>query len=243
MLITDKIKALLSKETANQLPLLIEKANQNQSSYEDFINGVVDFEWSRREENRNKRKFKNANMPYSKKLDDFDVTRITGITENQLKQLAKLKWVDNHFNLILLGTPGLGKSHIALGLATIAINQGKKAIFITTRELMIVLKTEEVIKRSEKMLEKIKKADLLIIDDLVTIAKTEDELNLFFDLITILYEQTSIIITSNNQPKEWNKKVKEQKPLIAILDKLTHRAQIIQLEGESYRMENRETIF
>lgn len=208
---TIKIKTMLSKETANELPTIITQANKNKLSYEDFLNEVINFEWSRREEKSNKKKLKNANIPYIKYLDEFDINRIDGITKLQMNQLSELKWIDNCFNLIILGDPGVGKSHIALGLALLSIQNNKKVIFISARELMVVLKTETTIKKSARMMYNIRNSELLIIDDLTVIAKDKEELMLFFDLIVCLYEKASIIITSNNKPEEWNENIKNQK--------------------------------
>src|SRR5699024_9078028 len=115
-------------------------------------------------------------------------------------QLKELLWVEQLYNLILLGPPGVGKTHLAVGLGIKAIDMGYKVMFITMGELIQVLKTEEITRKSKTRMNRIRQADLVIIDDLMFMAMNQSEANLFFHLINELYNNASIILTSNKAP-------------------------------------------
>lgn len=149
--------------------------------------------------------------------------------------------------MILLGPPGEGKPHIAIGLGLEAIQNGYKAIFSTMGELIHVLKTQEYLSKSKTQLKRMMESDLVIIDDLMYMAMDQREANLFFHLINGLYERSSIILTSNKGPDQWGELKGELKGdqgiTTAILDRLLHRVEVIHLNEDSYRLKHRSTIF
>ena len=145
--------------------------------------------------------------------------------------------------LILLGPPGLGKTHIGIGLGLEAVEKGFKVYFSTMGELINLLKTEEFLRKAQIQLKRCREADLVIIDDLMYMAMDEREANLFFHLINDLYEKSSIILTSNKGPDQWGELMGSQGITTAILDRLLHRVEVIYLDGDSYRIKNRKTIF
>lgn len=165
------------------------------------------------------------------------------MSKKQFNQLKELLWIEQLYNLILLGPPGVGKTHLAIGLGMKAIYQGYKVIFTSMEELVQVLKTEEITRKSQTRMERIRNADLVIIDDLMFMAMNQSEENLFFHLINELYNTTSIILTSNKAPKEWGELLGDPAITTAILDRIMHRVEIIHLNGDSYRMKHRTSIF
>src|SRR5690625_2474623 len=158
-------------------------------------------------------------------------------------KLAELIWIEQLYNLILLGPPGVGKTHLAIGLGMKAIYSGYKVIFTTMGELVQTLKTEEITRKSQTRMKRIRNADLVIIDDLMFMAMNQSEANLLFHLINDLYSTSSVILTSNKAPKEWGELLGDPAITTAVLDRILHRVEIIHLNGDSYRMKHRKSIF
>lgn len=239
----DKLKSLRLGETADQLPLLLEDAEKNDDTYATFLESVINYEKQRREEKKIERHMKWATFPYHKTLEQFSLHEQKSLSKKQFNQLKELLWIEQLYNLILLGPPGVGKTHLATGLGIEAINQGYKVIFTTMGGLIQTLKTEEITRKSQTRMKRIRNADLLIIDDLMFMAMNQNEANLFFHLINDLYNTSSIILTSNKAPKEWGELLGDPAITTAILDRIMHRVEIIHLNGDSYRMKYRSTIF
>jgi len=239
----DTLKSVRLGEAANHLPVLLEKAETNDDTYTTFLMDVMKYEQKRREEKKIEKHFKWATFPFRKTLDEFDISEQQSMSKRQFNQLKELLWIEQLYNLILLGPPGVGKTHLAVGLGIQAINQGFKVIFSSMGELVHTLKTEEITRKSQTRMKRIRGADLVIIDDLMFMAMNQQEANLFFHLINDLYNNACIILTSNKAPKQWGELLEDPAITTAILDRLVHRSEIIHLSGESYRMKHRSSIF
>ncbi|CAI8974492.1 MULTISPECIES: IS21-like element helper ATPase IstB [Bacillus] len=239
----DLLRSLHLSETAQELPNLVDRSNKNQYSYLTFLRNVLKYEQKRREEKLIERRLKWATLPYHKTLDEFNLSEQQSLSQKQLNQLKDLTWLDQLFNLIILGPPGVGKTHLAAGLGIEAIYQGYKVMFISMGELIHTLKTEEFTRRAQTQMKRIREAHLVIIDDLMFMAMDQREANLFFHLINDLYNHSSIILTSNKGPSEWGELLGDPGITTAILDRIVHRAEVIHLNGDSYRMKHRVTIF
>lgn len=239
----DTLKSLRLAETANHLSTLLEQAETNHETYTSFLLNVVRYEQKRREEKQVERRLKAATFPYHKMLEQFNLNEQQSLSKKQYNQLKELLWIEQLYNLILLGPPGVGKTHLAIGLGMEAINQGYKVIFSSMGELIHTLKTEEITRKSQTRMNRIRTADLVIIDDLMFMAMNQKEANLFFHLINDLYNNACVILTSNKAPKEWGELLGDPAITTAILDRIMHRAEIIHLNEDSYRMKHRASIF
>lgn len=239
----EQFRHLRMVETAEELPVLLRQAEQSSWTYLEFLQELLIYELKRREEKNLEKRLKWARFPYHKSLDDFKIDEQQSLSIRQINQLREFNWLEQQYNLILLGPPGLGKTHIAIGLGLEAIQKGFRVYFSSMGELIQLLKTQEYLRKSQIQLKRCKEADLVIIDDLMYLAIDQREANLFFHLVNDLYERSSIILTSNKGPEQWSELMGDQGITTAILDRLLHRVEVIHLNGDSYRIKNRQTIF
>jgi len=153
-----------------------------------------------------------------------------------------MQWLDQAYNLIFLGPPGLGKSHLAVSLGIKAVEKGYKVSFISMENLIRHLKLQDTASRSRQRIKRIISSDLVIIDEIGFVPIKRDDSNMFFQLITMLYEQTSLIITSNKGFEDWAELMGDPVITTAILDRIVHHSEIFNLTGESYRVKYRTSI-
>lgn len=242
-----KIETMLKTVNLNHIAVQIEDIlNQaiNQSpSYEKFLEELLKCEIQGREEKRFEKRLKHAAFPEYKTLDEFDLKEQPTLSKKQFNQLRELSWIEQGYNLILLDPTGVGKTFFSIGLGIEAINLGYKVHFITMHDLIHVLKTQDILRTSKTKYKRIIDSDLVIINDLMFLAMEKNEANLFFQLINKLYGQSSIIITSNKGPEDWGELLGDPAITTAILDRIVHKCQVLNLDGESYRLKHRQTIF
>ncbi|WP_139192875.1 IS21-like element helper ATPase IstB [Anaerobacillus arseniciselenatis] len=234
---------LRMSETSKELTSFLRKAEANSWTYQEFLRELLTYEEKRREEKMIEKHLKWAKFPYEKSLEEFNLKELPSLSTRQLKQLQELSWLEESFNLVFLGPPGVGKTHISIGLGLEAVHRGHRVSFISMGELVPLLKTEEFLRKSQLRMKRIKEADLVIIDDLMYMAMDQNEANLFFHLINHLYERSSIILTSNKGPEEWGDLLGDQGITTAILDRLLHRSEVIHFDGASHRIKYRESLF
>jgi DNA replication protein DnaC len=238
------LKTVNMHHAAQALSELIEKSIEESQTCETFLEKILYTEIHGREKRKFEKRLKLASFPEYKTLDQFNLDEQETLSRRQFNQLKELSWLEKGFNLIFLGAPGVGKSHMSIGLGIEAINNGYKVKFISMADLIHTLKTQEISSASRNLIKRIVDSDLVIIDDLMFMAMEKNEANLFFQLVNKLYGQTSIIITSNKGPEDWGELLGDPAITTAILDRLIHKCEIINIyDIDSYRMKHRQKIF
>jgi DNA replication protein DnaC len=245
-------KLELIKEYAKNLNLnylrlnankIIEKADIGDSSYQDMLLSILENELNLKDKKAQERRLKNAGFPVIRKIEDFDMGFQKSITQKQINRLLEMEWIDRMYNLIFLGPPGVGKTHIAISLGFKAVELGYRVSFISMDNLMHTLKTQEISRKSKGKMNRILSSSLVIIDELGYLPISRDEANLFFQLISVLHEQASIIITSNKGLEDWTELLGDQALTTAVLDRISFRCELFNMSGKSYRLEHRESLF
>lgn len=244
---TEQIKSYCKKLRLSALSAnfdqVVADAEQHQLSYLDLVKNLMESEVKYRKSKDMERRTKQARLPLQYNLELYDHTFDNGLSKQQLNQLRELKWLEQNFNIILMGPSGTGKTYIAAGLCFDAVEKGYLAYFKTMEDLVKILKMKDMTKTAVTEYRRIMKANLLVIDDIMMFPVSKDDAVAFFNLINELHQRTSLIITTNKAPIEWAEVLQDKVLTTALLDRILYRCEIIKLEGNSYRMKNRKTIF
>ena len=239
----ETLKELRLSAISNELDNHLANALEKKPAYIDFLHTVFNHELNVRLAKANERRMQVATFPYVRTLSEFSIDEQSSLSKQQFNQLSSLDWIDQSYNLVLLGPTGVGKTHLSVGLGIKAVEQGFKVIFVTMGEMIRLLKTQEITTKSQQKIKRMKQSNMIILDDLMFMALTKQEANLFFHFINEIYETTSIVLTSNKAPQEWGQLIGDEIITAAILDRIVQKSEIIQLSGDSYRVKHRKNIF
>jgi len=201
-----------------------------------FLARLVEMEMIDRERRMVERRIKAAKFPAAKSLDSFDFKAIPKLNKMQVLELARCEWIERRENVIALGPSGTGKTHVALGLGLAACQKGLPVRFITAATLVSELmeaRDERRLLRLQKQLANVK---LLIIDELGFVPLSKTGAELLFEMISQRYERGATLITSNLPFDEWTETFGTERLTGALLDRLTHHVNILEMNGESYRL-------
>lgn len=196
-------RSLRLSAAAEQLGALLTQAEEQELSYLDFAQRMAEHELSERHRTRVSRHLKQAQFPADKPLETFDYRHQTTITKRQVNALLDFGFIDNRHNLVFIGPPGVGKTHLAIGIGQKAVQAGYKVLFRNALELVEDLELSEMKNELKKRLTQLAKYDVLIIDELGYLPMTRQSRYNLFQLINSLYEYRSIILTTNKDFTCW----------------------------------------
>lgn len=207
--------------------------------YERFLLALCESEIGHRKAQKIKRAIDAAKFPFVKELSSYDFTAVESIQKTHVLELAQGGYMERAENLLLVGAPGLGKTHLAIGMALAACRQNKRVRFYRTAKLVDELMVMQHNLRLSRFVAKFEKLDLLVLDELGYFPVEKEGAQLLFQLVSDLYERVSIVITSNLRFTEWNRIFADQTMTAAFIDRLTHKGYILEFIGESYRYRHR----
>jgi DNA replication protein DnaC len=234
----ENLKRLRLSAMASHFESHARQATESGMDYGEFLLSLTDIELQIRSENSLKRRLREANFPLLKTLEGFDFESAPGLNAMLIRELAEGDYIRNHRNVIFMGKSGTGKTHLATGLGMESCRQGQRTRFVTacglTNEL-IEAKTEKDLQRR---LNKYERYGLLIIDELGYVPFSKDGASLLFQVLANRNERKSVIITTNLGFGDWTQVFGDANLTAALLDRLTHKAQIISCTWDSYRLKD-----
>lgn len=218
-----------------------EQAAQKNLSYLDFLENLLESESKAKYERNVKLKMLWARFPYQKRLDQFDFSFQPGVDERKVKELASLRFIEQRENVILLGPPGVGKTHLAIALGLEAIVHDQSTYFVTMQELVDQLaQARDEHRLKEKMATFTRKTRLLIVDEIGYLPLDLFGATCFFQIVSERYERGSLLLTSNKSYADWGTIFQDNVMATAILDRLLHHSHTLNIKGESYRLKDKK---
>jgi DNA replication protein DnaC len=222
-----------------QLDAVCEQAAQADLDYKSFLVQALATEWQGRDHRGIETRLRQARFPWIKTLEQFDFEFQPSLDRRQVRELAGLSFVERAQNVVILGPPGVGKTHLAVGLGVKAVESGYSVQFLTLESLMTRLVKAKHENRLERALQQLGYPKLLIIDEIGYLPLSREEASLFFRLIVRRYERASLIVTSNKSFLDWGEVFNDHVLATAVLDRLLHHASTLNIKGESYRLKEK----
>jgi DNA replication protein DnaC len=238
VLLRHHLKALRLPTIGAECEKVAQRAAADNIDHLTYLLQLLELELLDREKRAADRRLKAAKFPTIKTLENFDFSARPSVNKVLIAELARCEWIDKRENVLMIGNPGTGKSHLATGLATQACAKGYRVRFYRTTELVTAL----IEARDERSFMRLKsqliRLDLLVLDELGYVPASKVGAELLFDVISTAYERTSLIVTSNLPFESWTEVLGSERLTGATLDRLTHRCLIIETKGESYRLQD-----
>ena len=222
-----------------QLEAVCEQASQRELDYKSFLAQALETEWQGRFQRGIEARLRLARFPWIKTLEQFDFDFQPSLDRRQVRELSGMSFVERAHNVVILGPPGVGKTHLAVSLGVKAVEAGYSAQFLTLETLITRLVRARHENRLDRALQQLTYPKLLIIDEIGYLPLSREEASLFFRLVVRRYERASLIVTSNKGFLDWGEVFNDPVLATAILDRLLHHASTLNIKGESYRLKEK----
>ena len=222
-----------------QLDTVCEQAAERDLDYKSFLTRALETEWQGRDRRGIETRLRQARFPWVKTVEQFDFDFQPSLDRRQVRELAGLSFVERGHNVVILGPPGVGKTHLSVALGVKAVEAGYSVRFVTLETLITRLVKAQSENRLERALKQMVYPKLLVIDEMGYLPLSRDEASLIFRLITRRYERASTIVTSNKSFLDWGEIFNDHVLATAVLDRLLHHATTLNIKGESYRLKEK----
>jgi DNA replication protein DnaC len=229
------LKQLRLPAMVAELEKLSREAAASNQSYEQFLLQLTEIELAARAANALSARIKQADFPVAKDFDTYDFSVLPNLPKPKLLELARGEWIEQKYNCCFIGSPGTGKTHLAIALGQAACRAGYRVRFFTAAELVSKLEQAQKQYTLDRFLGQLDRAELLICDELGYVSFSRAGVELLFRVFTDRYERSSLLITGNLAFGDWGQVFQGERMTAALLDRLTHRCHIFEMNGESYR--------
>ncbi len=237
--LTNLLEKLKLEYLDSQLDAVCEQAAARDLDYKSFLCEALATEWKGRYQKGIETRLRQSRFLWVKTIEQFDFEFQPSIDRKQVRELAGLSFVDRSHNVVILGPPGVGKTHLAVGLGVKAVEAGYSVLFLTLETLMSRLVRAKHENRLERALAQLVYPKVLIVDEVGYLQLSREEASLFFQLVVRRYERASMIVTSNKSFLDWGEAFNDHVLATAILDRLLHHATTLNIKGESYRLKEK----
>jgi DNA replication protein DnaC len=233
-------RALKAPTLRESVARLADRARAESWTHEEYLAACLQREVSAREDHGGEGRVRAARFPARKSLEEFDFEHARGLKRDTIAHLGTLDFVTARENVVFLGPPGTGKTHLATGLGIRACQGGHRVLFATASEWVDRLASAHHAGRLQDELRRLARYPLLVVDEVGYIPFEPEAANLFFQLVSSRYERASLIVTSNKSFGRWGEVFGDDVVAAAMIDRLVHHAEVIALKGDSYRLKDRD---